>query len=78
MTLHAYQRSLEVSALDAPFSSLIMAAIRKADTDNGARLMLMWPELWEEVEHRYWSGGGLLPGEDGYDPLSDDYNAKDG
>lgn len=49
-----------------------MAAYRKADTENSAKLRAAWPELCAEMQYRYWSGGGLLPGEPGYDAAYDD------
>lgn len=60
MSLHSYLVSQELSAGDPPFSSLIMAAMRKADTTNTARLKHAFPEIWAEFEERYWAPGGLL------------------
>ena len=37
MSLHSYWASIKLSKDDPPFSALIMAALRKADTDNAAR-----------------------------------------
>jgi hypothetical protein len=72
MSLRNYQESLEIGRKDPSFYALIMAAMRKADTANTARLKAAWPDVFEELEYRYWSGGGLLPGEEGYSELGDD------
>jgi len=63
MSLHSYQESQKLMLEDYPFSSLIMAAIRKADSVNVAILENAFPEIHAEFKHRYWSGGGLLSGE---------------
>jgi len=55
---------LELSKDDPPFYALIMAAMRKADTDNTQKFMYMWPEVWGELSRRYHAPGGILP-EDG-------------
>ena len=34
-------------------------------------------ELCVEMQYRYWSAGGLMPGEDGYDPAGDDNLTSD-
>ena len=72
MTLHAYLRARQISAADPTFAALIMAAAAKADDANWAKLQAAWPELVAEGRYRYWSGGGLMPGEDGYDAAYDD------
>jgi len=63
MSLYDYKKSLEISAKDPPFASLIMAAIRKADTDNTIKLGDVFPDIFNELQKRYWSPGGLLPEE---------------
>jgi len=64
MSLHSYHVSKKVLMSDPPFYALIMAAMRKADTDNLARLKAEWPEVYAELEARYNAPMGLLP-EDG-------------
>jgi len=64
MSLHSYHVSKKVLKSDPPFYALIMAAMRKADTDNLARLKAEWPEVYAELEARYNAPMGLLP-EDG-------------
>ena len=66
MSKYAYMKSREILADDPPFSALIMAAMRKGDTENVALLRAAWPEVWHELWTRYWSPGALMPGEDGF------------
>ena len=63
MSLHAYQESLEISKDDYDFDSLIMAAFRKADSDNLMHLLSVYPEIWNELQERYNSPGGLIGNE---------------
>jgi hypothetical protein len=72
MSLHHFQVSQKIEAENYPFYALIMAAIRKADSDNLAKLDAAWPEVRAELTYRYWSAGGLLPGEEGYTAVGDD------
>jgi hypothetical protein len=60
MSLHDYQVSKQLAALDAPFYALIMAAMRQADTHNQVRLRNQWPQVWDELQARYNAPGGLL------------------
>ena len=61
MRLYDYRASQEISA---PFYALIMAAMRQASGSNAAKLQAAWPDVWDEMEQRYRSPGGLLPGEE--------------
>lgn len=61
--LHAYLVSQKLAEGDPPFSSYIFAAIRKADTNNLARLEAVFPELVAEMRERYNAPGGRLEGE---------------
>lgn len=63
MSLYDYECSLAISARDEPFYSLIMAAFRKADTDNLERLKRAFPDTWQEFYARYHAPGGMLPDE---------------
>lgn len=58
-----YQASKQIAALDAPFAALIMAAYRKADTDNAIWLEQSFPNICRELRDRYNAPGGWLPGE---------------
>ena len=55
-----YRESAKLSREDHPFYSLIMAAMRKADTANTAKLKQAWPEVWKECVARYHAPGGAL------------------
>jgi hypothetical protein len=63
VSLYDYRRSASLAADDAPFAALVMAAMRRADTGNLARLREAFPELHAELEERYRSPGGLLADE---------------
>jgi hypothetical protein len=63
MSLHSYVISMALSRVDRPFSSYIMAAMRRADSDNLARLQAAFPEIWDELNDRYNMPGGVLPRE---------------
>jgi len=62
MSLYDYQASRQVSGM--PFYALIMAAMRRADTENLAKLQAVWPDVWAELDARYNAPGGLLAGEE--------------
>ena len=47
----------------APFYALIMAAMRRADSANDAKLRQAWPDVWNELHERYHAPGGVLDGE---------------
>lgn len=63
MSYYDYRVSLDVSMRDYPFYSLIMAAMRGADSGNLAKLATAFPDAWEEFQRRYHAPGGLLDGE---------------
>ena len=63
MSLYDYRESQEIDAKDFGFYALIMAAMRKADTDNTFLLRSAFPKTFEELQARYNAPGGLLPGE---------------
>lgn len=46
--------------LDPSFAALIMAAARKADTNNLERLGQAFPEIVSEFRSRYNAPGGVL------------------
>lgn len=60
MSLYDYKASMDIERNDYPFYAIIMAAMRKADSNNLTKLRLMWPEVWEELEARYNAPGGVL------------------
>jgi hypothetical protein len=63
MSLHSYVISMALARVDRPFSSYIMAAMRKADSDNLAKLKAAFPEIWAELDARYNAPLGFLPEE---------------
>lgn len=60
LNLIDYEISKRISALDLPFAALIAAALRKADSDNFARLKQAFPELTNDFKSRYNAPGGIL------------------
>jgi len=63
MSLYTYKASWEIDTHDYPFYALVMAAMRRADTDNLALLQKAFPLTWAELQERYNAPGGLLRGE---------------
>lgn len=63
MSLFHYRASQQISATDPPFYALLMAAIRKADSQNAARLRMAFPHVHAEFQARYDAPGGVLPGD---------------
>ena len=63
MSLYSYWQSQNLSSSDPDFAALIMAAIRKADTENNARLQSAFPEIYQEFTERYHAPGGRLESE---------------
>lgn len=63
MSLFDYQASKQIAQMDPPFSALIMAAYRKADTSDAIRLEQAFPDICRELRARYNAPGGLLDGE---------------
>jgi len=60
MTHGDYLTSIDIALRDESFYALIMAAMRRADTDNLAKLKKAWPEVWQELHKRYNADGGVL------------------
>lgn len=60
MSLYDYRVSLKIGRSDPPFYSLIMAALRKADTVNSNKINAMWPELYAEFAERYHAPAGVI------------------
>lgn len=63
MSLYDYMESKRIAMQDFSFYSLIMAAMRKADDNNSARLQAAFPKTWAELQARYHAPGGYLPEE---------------
>lgn len=64
MSLYGYRESLVIASNDWGFYALIMAAMRKADSNNAQLLEWAWPEVWKELQARFNAPGGILPGEE--------------
>lgn len=58
MSRQDYLISRNISKDDPDFYALIMAAMRKADDYNLAKLKREWPDVWAELEERYKTSGG--------------------
>lgn len=63
MSRFDYDVSREIAKNDPPFASLIMAAMRKADSINIAKLAAVFPEIHDEVRARHNAPGGMLESE---------------
>lgn len=63
MSHYDYVCSARIAADDPPFYALVMAAMRKADSGNLDRLRGAFPDAWAELDQRYNSAGGYLPGD---------------
>ena len=63
MSRFDYDVSRVLAQADYPFHALLMAAYRRADTGNAAKIRAAWPDVVAELEARYHAPGGLLPGE---------------
>lgn len=63
MSLYDYRESQEITKKDYGFYSLIMAAMRQADSINIICLRSTWPEIWNELQERYNTPGGKIKGE---------------
>lgn len=61
MSRYDYLAARRLLEIDPPFTALIMAAMRKADTDNAARLRRVFPEVDNELHARYWAPGAVIP-----------------
>lgn len=59
--LHSYHVSVKINGRSYPFYSLIMAAMRQADTPNAAKLAMVFPDIWEELNRRHNARLGVLP-----------------
>jgi hypothetical protein len=63
MSLFDYEMSRKINESGASFASMIMVAMRKADTNNFLLLCDAFPEIWEELRIRYNLPGGFLESE---------------
>ena len=62
MSRYAYDRSARLAAVE-PLDALLMACLRKSDTDNFNKLAEAFPVIAQELRARYDAPGGALPHE---------------
>lgn len=60
LNLIDYEISKHIAMRDIPFAALIAAALRKADSDNFARLESVFPGIASDLKLRYNAPGGIL------------------
>ena len=63
MSLHDYHVSGELERSGVPFLACLMAAMRRADSDNYRKLAAAFPDVAQELEQRYIQPNGLLQSE---------------
>ena len=61
MSRYDYLESQKISGQNYPFYSLIMAAMRQADSDNIKLLRTAFPAVYVELTRRYVAPRGVLP-----------------
>ena len=65
MSLYDYTKARELAMNDdIPFYALVMAAMRRADSMNAAKLERAFPHCWHELQARYDAPEGKLSEED--------------
>lgn len=60
MSLWDYQLSGHIDAQDYPFRAIVMAAMRKADTENLRKLREAFPHVHRELTQRWNAPAGRL------------------
>ena len=61
MSRYDYEQSKEIELMDWPFYALVMAVMRKADSDNMTKMRRAFPDIHRELWLRYEAPGGWLP-----------------
>ena len=69
MSHHDYVISQRLCTDAYSFYGIIMAAMRRAGTENLDKLCQAFPDTWTELHARYHAPGGFIPGDPEY-PLS--------
>jgi hypothetical protein len=69
MSLHEYRTSQKLDEVDVSFYALIMAAMRRADSENAYRLRELFPATWLELQRRHHSPDGLI-GDERLEPVA--------
>jgi len=60
VSLYDYTVSKTLHDQDTPFYALIMAAMRRADSQNLSLLQAVFPDTWIELQARYNAPGGAM------------------
>ena len=60
VSIYNYWDSQEIAKEDPSFYGIVMAAMRKADSYNSAKLIAAFPEVYDELLQRYNAPGGAL------------------
>lgn len=60
LNLIDYEISKHIAMRDIPFAALIAAALRRADSENFARLESVFPDIASDLKLRYNAPGGIL------------------
>lgn len=60
LNLIDYEISKHVAMRDIHFAALIAAALRRADSENFARLESVFPDIASDLKLRYNAPGGIL------------------
>jgi hypothetical protein len=60
MSLHEYRQTQNEVVRNTNFYALIMAAMRRADSYNEAKLRAAFPEVWEELQCSWRRASGRL------------------
>jgi hypothetical protein len=71
VSLYDYNTSRTIGRANPSSAALIMAALRKADTDNAALLRRTFPDICAEAQARYDAPGGILPSDPEHEPVPD-------
>ena len=67
MSLEDYRVATRLDAEGIPFLALLMAAVKRSDPTNSARLSRAFPEVEDELRRREKQPDGRLPSEREWD-----------
>lgn len=60
LNLIDYMIGARLKDADISFTALVSAAMRKGDTNNLAKLKMVFPEIWGSLQERYNSDYGII------------------
>lgn len=75
MSRYDYEQSKVIATHGFTFHGLLMAAMRQADSENVARLRMVFPEVHAELDARYNAPGGYVEGDPEYAEYTEWRNA---